>query len=209
MIFFSLLISHAIASPCPSIVKETEAVYQQKQTVTADFEQKTTSKALGTEEISRGHVKLMRPDKIRWETLSPNENLLVSDGKKFWYYTPPFNPGEPGQLIERKASEEKSKLAYSLLSGRFSTMKDVHCEKIDEFTVSLTPKKGSAGSVQKLRVRFGSSGKQEKTIQWVELVHTNGDQVSIQLTHVVLGEKLDAKAFKFEKQKNTLTLPGR
>lgn len=209
MILILMTVSAAFGSSCPPIVKETEAIYQQKKTVTADFEQKTISKALGTEEVSRGHVRLQRPDKIRWETQTPSENLLVSDGKKFWYYTPPFNPGEPGQLIERKASEEKSKLAYALLSGRFSAVKDVHCEKIDESTVSLTPKKGSAGSVQKLRVRFGSSGKLEKTIQWVELVHSNGDQVSIQLSNVVLGEKLDAKAFKFEKQKNTLTLPGR
>lgn len=207
MIFTLFFITSSLAAQCPSVVKETEAIYQKKLTVSADFEQKTFSKALGIEEVSRGHVKLQRPNKIRWETASPSENLLVSDGKKFWYYTPPFNPGEPGQLIERKASSEKSKLAYALLAGRFSTMKEVSCQKIDNQTVLLTPKKGSAGTVQKLQVRFNTQNK-DKKIEWVEINHENGDRVSIRLSKVTLGEKMDSKTFKFERQKNTLTIPG-
>lgn len=206
MILTLFFISVVHAAKCPPIIKETEALYQKKLTVTADFEQKTFSKGLGTEETSRGHVKLKRPDKIRWDTVSPSENQLISDGKMFWYYTPPFNPGEPGQVIERKASSEKSKLAYALLSGKFSSMKEVSCSSIDDKTVMLTPKKGSAGTVQKLQVRFNT---QSKTIEWVELNHENGDRVSIQLSQVKLGEKIDSKVFQFVRQKNTLLIPGR
>ncbi|GLT19782.1 outer-membrane lipoprotein carrier protein [Vibrio zhanjiangensis] len=35
-----------------------------------------------------GKVDISRPSLFRWETTSPDENLLVSDGKSLWYYSP-------------------------------------------------------------------------------------------------------------------------
>ncbi len=36
----------------------------------------------------RGKVDITRPSLFRWETLAPDENLIVSDGKTVWYYSP-------------------------------------------------------------------------------------------------------------------------
>lgn len=35
-----------------------------------------------------GKVDITRPSLFRWETFAPDENLIVSDGKTVWYYTP-------------------------------------------------------------------------------------------------------------------------
>ncbi len=35
-----------------------------------------------------GVVDIARPSLFRWETLAPDENLLVSDGQSLWYYSP-------------------------------------------------------------------------------------------------------------------------
>jgi outer membrane lipoprotein carrier protein len=35
-----------------------------------------------------GRVDISRPSLFRWETLAPDENLIVSDGKTVWYYSP-------------------------------------------------------------------------------------------------------------------------
>ena len=35
-----------------------------------------------------GEVEIARPSLFRWTTLMPDENVLVSDGKTLWYYSP-------------------------------------------------------------------------------------------------------------------------
>ena len=35
-----------------------------------------------------GTVEIARPSLFRWSTTFPDENLLVSDGKTLWYYSP-------------------------------------------------------------------------------------------------------------------------
>jgi outer membrane lipoprotein carrier protein len=35
-----------------------------------------------------GQVDIRRPSLFRWETLAPDENLIVSDGTTVWYYSP-------------------------------------------------------------------------------------------------------------------------
>ncbi|MBF4433343.1 outer membrane lipoprotein chaperone LolA [Vibrio anguillarum] len=36
----------------------------------------------------QGKVDIVRPSLFRWQTTAPDENLLVSDGKTLWYYSP-------------------------------------------------------------------------------------------------------------------------
>lgn len=36
----------------------------------------------------QGKAQILRPNQFRWETTTPNETLLVSDGKSVWYYDP-------------------------------------------------------------------------------------------------------------------------
>jgi len=35
-----------------------------------------------------GKVEIARPSLFRWTTMTPDENVLVSDGKTLWYYSP-------------------------------------------------------------------------------------------------------------------------
>jgi outer membrane lipoprotein carrier protein len=37
---------------------------------------------------SSGEMLVSRPDRFRWETKTPDENLIVSDGKDVWVYDP-------------------------------------------------------------------------------------------------------------------------
>ena len=36
----------------------------------------------------QGDVEIQRPDLFRWNTISPDANVLVSDGTTLWYYNP-------------------------------------------------------------------------------------------------------------------------
>ena len=35
-----------------------------------------------------GELLVSRPDRFRWETKSPDESLILSDGKSVWFYDP-------------------------------------------------------------------------------------------------------------------------
>ncbi len=54
----------------------------------AKFQQQVISPDNEVVMEGNGLVDIARPSLFRWETLDPDENLLVSDGKSLWYYSP-------------------------------------------------------------------------------------------------------------------------
>ncbi|HAV1546727.1 TPA: outer membrane lipoprotein chaperone LolA [Vibrio parahaemolyticus] len=54
----------------------------------ADFSQQVISAEGETVMEGEGSVEIARPSLFRWSTTFPDENLLVSDGKTLWYYSP-------------------------------------------------------------------------------------------------------------------------
>ncbi|MCV6004971.1 outer membrane lipoprotein chaperone LolA, partial [Escherichia coli] len=56
--------------------------------VSADFSKKVISAEGETVMEGEGTVEIARPSLFRWSTTFPDENLLISDGKTLWYYSP-------------------------------------------------------------------------------------------------------------------------
>ncbi|MGO2507997.1 outer membrane lipoprotein chaperone LolA [Vibrio hibernica] len=54
----------------------------------ADFSQKVTSPEGEVLMEGEGNAQISRPSLFRWETKTPDETILVSDGKSVWYYSP-------------------------------------------------------------------------------------------------------------------------
>ncbi len=186
--------SAAGAHGLPEVLQEVEAKYAKAATLQADFTQTIEFAALKSRKVSSGVIMVKRPDKIRWETLKPDMNLLVSDGRHFWLYTPPFDEGEHGQVIERKSSEINSKLANALLSGRFSVARDMKIRQESPSRFLLVPKPGTAGTVVRAEIEINPG---QKTIQKVILDHKGGNHSEIQLSRIELGKPIGDEAFVF------------
>lgn len=184
----------------PALLREVEAKYTQSQTLSADFTQIVDDLALSRKKTSFGKIYVKRPSKIRWEFTKPIVNLLVSDGNTFWYYTPPFDEGERGQVMVKKASEVKSKLANALLAGSFSFQQDGVFEQKGPSTFVLTPKKGTAGTVKQATIEINP---ETKLIQKVTLAHRGGNLTAITLSQVRLGVSLADDLFVFKAPPNT------
>lgn len=54
----------------------------------ADFSQQLISPEGDIVMEGQGNVEIARPSLFRWTTTAPDENVLVSDGKSLWYYSP-------------------------------------------------------------------------------------------------------------------------
>ncbi len=189
----------------PKLLSEVQAKYIRAGTLTADFSQVTKTAGMGTSKTSSGTILVKRPDKMRWETLQPSKNLLVSNGVKFWHYTPPFDEDERGQLVEGKAAQVQSKLANALLSGSFSELSDMKIREAGKNEFTLQPRKGTAGTIVKVFLEVDS---ENSLIKRVKLVHGNGNEAEITLQNIKLGEPLKEDLFQFEAPPNTERMSG-
>jgi outer membrane lipoprotein carrier protein len=184
----------------PMELQKVQSNYIRGGTLVAEFEQVNKTAALGTEKKSAGLLMVKRPDKVRWETLKPDKNLLVSDGQYYWFYTPPFDDDERGQVIEKRTSEVQSKLANALLSGSFSDLSNMRIKKSGIAQFTLTPKKGTAATLKKAVIEIDPT---LNLIKLVHLFHEGGNESRISLSKIRLGEKLDERYFSFVAPPNT------
>lgn len=184
----------------PPLLREVEVMYSKSPTLSAKFSQLTDSVTMTQKKKSSGNLFVKRPSKVRWETNEPDVSLFVSDGSNTWFYTPPFDAEERGQLVERKASETQSKLTTALLTGSFSINKDMKFRQKTPFRYSLTPKPGSAGTVIEAIIDIDAK---DKLIKKVTLEHSGGNHTEIRLSEIKLGTALKDALFTFKAPPNT------
>ncbi len=186
--------SLAKESHFPPLLRAVEKKYKESKTFFAKFIQVNDQPILKKRTTSTGYLLFKQPGKIRWETQAPDPNLLVSDGKKYWFYTPPFDKDEQGQVIEKKASQVQSQLANALLSGSFSKVKSMKIKKKAKNKFQLTPEPGTAGDLEKAEIEVDLK---KQWIKKVTLEHKSGNRSEITLTDIELGKKLEDSLFTF------------
>lgn len=185
----------------PGLLQEVQAQYQKSAGIQAQFTQSTEIKATRQNKKAKGRIWIKRPGKLRWETLEPEPNILVSDGKLFWFYTPPFEAGERGQVIVRKKAQVQTQFLNALLSGSFEFGKGaVRIEEKGDKDFVLRPKPGTAGDVQSAEIEIDPG---KKTITRVILTHTSGNLTRISLEEIHLVSKLEDSLFRFVADQNT------
>ena len=93
------------------------------QRLTADFEQTTKSntktvvqkKGLGAQHMNqtfKGSMKVERPGKFYWETVSPSKQTIVTSGKTVWIYDPDLQ-----QAVRQSLDSQVADTPALLLSG--------------------------------------------------------------------------------------------
>ncbi len=189
------------ARTLPKLLQAVEARYAKAGTLRAQYAQTTESKATLMKSVTRGTLEVKRPNKLRWEQNEPAKNLLVSDGKTFWFYTPPFDETEAGQLIERKTHEVQSRLATALLAGAFSSsLKDMTITPRTESIFLIRPRRKSAGTVASIEIEVDPKA---QTIGRVRLQHRGGNLSEITLSQIELGKESPDSHFHFSAPPNT------
>ncbi|MEE9274164.1 MAG: outer membrane lipoprotein carrier protein LolA [bacterium] len=71
-----------------AIAERLQRKYERAGSLVADFEQENTLISLGRTTRSKGRFSLHKPGRIRFEYREPERQILVSDGKRLWIYTP-------------------------------------------------------------------------------------------------------------------------
>lgn len=185
----------------PLLLIEVQTQYQKSTGVQAEFAQTTDIKATKQIKKANGRIWIKRPNKLRWETLEPDPNILVSDGKTFWFYTPPFDKDERGQVIIKKTAQVQTQFLNALLSGSFDFEKgSTSIETKGANVFLLKPKAGTAGDVKTAQITIEQA---KHTISEVLLTHTSGNQTTIKLKGINISAKIDDSMFKFTPDRRT------
>ncbi|MFT5879395.1 MAG: outer membrane lipoprotein carrier protein [Moritella sp.] len=84
----TLLMTVSVLAQAQSVKEELQAKLAQLGPFSAEFVQKVTSAEGDDLLTAEGTMQLQRPNQFRWQTMTPDEQLIVSDGKTLWFYNP-------------------------------------------------------------------------------------------------------------------------
>lgn len=195
-----LLLAFAV-SVHAMLVQKVESYYLNRSPIFVEFDQKLTFAATKVTQSKNGRLWLGGEGKIRWETLEPEPELLVSDGKTYWFYTPPFSKGDRGQVLIRTAGQVQTDLLSEILRGSLSTLeKKGHKVSESGKEVVVTPKPKSAGDLKEIQLTVDhASGK----IDAVKLVYLSGNLTQIAVKKLTLKAPVPPGGFRFSPDRNT------
>lgn len=156
----------------------------------ANFIQATNSAQFGNQ-ITAGEMTLERPGKFRWQINKPDQQLLISDGKKLWIYDKDLE-----QVIVQPVNERLDETPALLLAGKVDSIQQF-------FTVAkVTDKQGmdwyelkakdQEGLVSKVMLHF-----ENNTIKEMQIFDNLGQRTDISFSNIKTNIRLADDYFTF------------
>lgn len=182
MLLSLLLVAPAVfANP----QQELNARLSKLNSFTASFEQTVTSPDGDVISEGEGKLAVKRPNLFNWETVTPDENYLISDGKTLWYYSPFIE-----QVTAMWLDDATSQTPFVLLTRNNPDDWDNYNVKQDGDTFTLSPKEASNHG------EFVVSVKPDGKITEFAVVEQDGQQSRFELANVK-NESPTASTFTF------------
>jgi outer membrane lipoprotein carrier protein len=158
--------------------------------VQAAFEQVLLDDKLAVKKESSGRFALARPGKFRWDYAAPNEQTIVSDGKKLWVYD-----HELAQVTVKPLDGALASSPAALLGGQGKLADNFKVTDVGAdgalYWIELEPKVDDA-EFEKVRLGLGA-----KFIEVMELTDAFGQLTRITLKDAVLNGTLAKATFNF------------
>ncbi|WP_261815512.1 outer membrane lipoprotein chaperone LolA [Vibrio gallicus] len=120
-----------------------------------------------------GKVEIARPSLFRWTTEKPDENILVSDGKTLWYYTPFVE--QVSIYWQQQATEQTP---FVLLTRNQASDWDKYnvIQNDDSFTLTPTDPNSTQGQFQ---IDINAAG----TIAGFDVIEQDGQRSKFTFNH--------------------------
>lgn len=199
--------SLASAQDLEEVVAGLEGTYQEISGLRAEFKQASFNKSLNQTIAAEGTVSLKKPGKMRWDFKSPTPQQLVSDGKRFWIYTP--------ELKQVQVAEAPSALtgpAGSFLMGLGKIREEFHVRflnpvaKADQdglFVLDLTPKRPEP-TVARLVLAVDPK---EFLVRKATVYDSLGNSVTLRFTKISVNPGLADSLFVFKAPPGVAVIP--
>ena len=135
--------AHAAEQDTSEVVAKVQKAYDSAKDLHAKFDQSIHSQFGGDKKAS-GDVWLKKPGRMRWDYVTPEKKLMISDGKTLWVYEP-----EDAQAFKQdlKSSSLPSSVAFLLGEGKLADEFEItplKSEKLEQTLLKLVPKVATA-----------------------------------------------------------------
>jgi len=125
------------------IAKKLQTTYENAANIMADFSQTTTMKFSPRVRQGSGKMIFLKPGRMRWDYITPDSQVLISDGKTISMYFEKNN-----QMIISDAKDYlQSDVTYSFFAGTGDILKDFDIsgpdfdnDEPDTYLIKLVPK---------------------------------------------------------------------
>lgn len=211
MTFAPIASSAVFAAPIAATEQRaTSSLVQQLsglRSISANFEQTTKvsenkavqKKGLTAQHMNqafKGVMKVERPGKFYWETISPAKQTIVSTGQTVWIYDPDLQ-----QAIRQNLDEQVANTPALLLSGNTNQiMQSYRVTQPDRSKLyyTLYPKQKD-GAFQSLTISFGAN----KAPTLMILKDSLGQTTYVRFSNTQVNTKIAASTFNFVPPKGT------
>ena len=172
-------------------IGELDLLLRDITTISADILQLIIESDGGVLEETEIKMLLKRPDRLYWETVSPFQELIVTNGEILWNYQPDLE-----QVTIEDWDSDDSELAAQLLNGRTETLSnDYYVAMInadDNKSFELSPKM-SDSIYDLVTVSFI-----DDVLDMIHLDGRNGEQTVWQFNNLVMNSLIENNSFEFE-----------
>lgn len=189
------------------VVRDVESAYGRMTDLKAEFTQTAFNKSLNQTIPASGTVYLKKGGKLRWEYVEPTPQVVVSDGKTIWLYTPTLNQVNTGTAPEALAGPAGSFLnGLGKLREHFNPRLLNPAQPKDaegNVLLDLTPKH-ALPTLNRLILSMDPNGWQvRKAVVYDQFENT----VTMKFTKLAINSGLDDKLFVFVPPKGVSTVP--
>lgn len=162
----------------------------QYQSMTANFQQGVFDANGTLVQNSSGNMAVQRPENFRWFTLNPNEQLIITDGKKLWVYDIDLQQVTISKLQKKTGTTPAMLITTSAQEMAQSYEVSIYPGPKTELTYQLLPKVKNA-DFQWVRFFFVN-----KQIHKMQIRDNIGQLTSIDFTKIKTNPNLPASTFK-------------
>ncbi len=187
------------------IVTRLQNKYEATRTLKARFEQENRLRSLGRTTRSQGRFLMSKPGRVRVEYLEPENQLIVSNGKKLWIFTERLNQ----VIVSDMGGSGSGSIPLLFLAGKGNLAQEFRVELEDEgvperkggvwkaaqpHRLSLMPKQASAG-FQRMWLEVDP---ETFHITGLDYVDALGNKTQIRFFDIEEGVAVGTEQFEFE-----------
>jgi len=176
-------------------IKDLQRLLGEVKSFSALFVQQTRNGLGEVLQSIKGHMKVEKPGKLRWQTEGVYEQLVVSDGESLWIYDADLE-----QVSIKDMNNRLAETPALLLGGNVSAIDDdfiVSQQHSDSQLIFILQPKDTSQLFDSLELSFNKLA-QQQVLQQMIIRDASGQLTEIQFTDAINNPKLDAKLFTFD-----------
>ena len=157
-----------------SVIEKVQKNYDGMQDLEVNFTQEVTKLLKTKPSVSKGVIKIIKPNKVFWHTTEPEEIKTIADGETIWVY----DPGNQQLFIQPEAeSHHQTKIAMLFLAGKGKIRDQFHVGSKEGklYEWKLFPKE----SIPQVKSITATVDSQTKWFKKITIVYTYNETIEL------------------------------